>query len=644
MTDKTDKKWLKDYDASQIRVLEGLEPVRLRPWMYIGSTDVKWLHHLVWEIVDNAVDEAMAWFAKNITVLMNKDGSVTIHDDGRGIPVDKHPKTGKSALETVYTILHAWGKFEKGVYKVSGWLHWVGASVVNALSEKLEVCVHKNGIIYEMAFKKGVPQGELQEAGKTGKSGTSVTFWPDDTIFETVKFSYDALAARIRSAAYLTPGVTFTISEEASGKRQRFCYEGGIRTWLRNLVGEQKPLTSLHYVLEEGNDVLIEIAFQYVNSSNDNEISFVNNIHTVDDGTHVTWFKNALLSVVNEVAKAKGKVDNKIGELQLSDINEWLYSIVSVKVPEPQFEWQTKWRLWNSYVRKEVEEVIAKYLKKFFAENENEFLALHEKIMLSAKARLAAKMARETVLRKSVMSAWVLPGKLADCSKRGREGTEMYIVEGNSAWGSAKQARDSSFQAILPLRGKILNTEQAMIQRMMTNEEIKSLIMAIGPGLKDSYDHEKLRYDKVVIMTDADVDGAHIRTLLLTFFYRYMKPLITNGNLYIAVPPLFKITQGKKEQYLYPEDNDDFEKALRKYKFNPEEKYNIQRYKGLGEMNPEQLWDTTMDPAKRRMLQVTVDDAEEADKLFRVLMGDDVASRKHFILTNAKNAGDMIDI
>lgn len=644
MTDKTDKKWLKDYDASQIRVLEGLEPVRLRPWMYIGSTDVKWLHHLVWEIVDNAVDEAMAWFAKNITVLMNKDGSVTIHDDGRGIPVDKHPKTGKSALETVYTILHAWGKFEKGVYKVSGWLHWVGASVVNALSEKLEVCVHKNGIIYEMAFKKGVPQGELQEAGKTDKSGTSVTFWPDDTIFETVKFSYDALAARIRSAAYLTPGVTFTISEEASGKRQRFCYEGGIRTWLRNLVGEQKPLTSLHYVLEEGNDVLIEIAFQYVNSSNDNEISFVNNIHTVDDGTHVTWFKNALLSVVNEVAKAKGKVDNKIGELQLSDINEWLYSIVSVKVPEPQFEWQTKWRLWNSYVRKEVEEVIAKYLKKFFAENENEFLALHEKIMLSAKARLAAKMARETVLRKSVMSAWVLPGKLADCSKRGREGTEMYIVEGNSAWGSAKQARDSSFQAILPLRGKILNTEQAMIQRMMTNEEIKSLIMAIGPGLKDSYDHEKLRYDKVVIMTDADVDGAHIRTLLLTFFYRYMKPLITNGNLYIAVPPLFKITQGKKEQYLYPEDNDDFEKALRKYKFNPEEKYNIQRYKGLGEMNPEQLWDTTMDPAKRRMLQVTVDDAEEADKLFRVLMGDDVASRKHFILTNAKNAGDMIDI
>lgn len=644
MTDKIDKKGLHEYDASQIRVLEGLEPVRLRPWMYIGSTDIKGLHHLVREIVDNAVDEAMAGFARNITVLMNKDWSVTVHDDGRGIPVDKHPKTGKSALETVYTVLHAWGKFEKGVYKVSGWLHGVGASVVNALSEKLTVTVHKNWILYQQTFKKGIPTGELAEVGETKMSGTSVDFWPDPTIFETIKFSYDALSARIRSAAYLTPGVTFTISEESTGKKQRFCYEWGIRTRLRNLVWEQKSLTSLHYLSQEGKDILIEIAFQYVNSSNDNEISFVNNIHTVDDGTHVTWFKNALLNVVNELAKAKGKVDAKIGELQLSDINEWLYSIVSIKISEPQFEWQTKGRLGNSYVKKEVEEIVSAYLRKFFAENENEFLALHEKIMLSAKARLAAKMARETVLRKNVMMAGVLPGKLADCGKRGREGTEMYIVEGNSAWGSAKQARDSHFQAILPLRGKILNTEQAMIQRMMGNEEIKSLIVAIGTGIKDTYDQEKLRYDKVVIMTDADVDGAHIRTLLLTFFFRYMKPLITNGNLFIAVPPLFKITQGKKEQYLYPEDNDDFEKALKKYKFNPDEKYSIQRYKGLGEMNPDQLWDTTMDPAKRRMLQVNIEDAEETDKLFRVLMGDDVLSRKHFILTNAKNAGDMIDI
>lgn len=637
----TDNKKLNDYDASQIKVLEWLEPVRLRPWMYIWSTDVRWLHHLVWEIVDNAVDEAMAWFAKNITVIMNKDGSVTVHDDGRGIPVDKHPKTGKSALETVYTVLHAWGKFEKGVYKVSGWLHGVGASVVNALSEKLTVRVNKNNILYEQSYKKWVPDNDISEVGITNVTGTTVTFLPDSTIFETTKFMYETLVARVKSAAYLTPGVTFTISEVASGKRQRFCYEWGVRTWLKNLVGEQKPLTSLHYVLEEGKDVLVEIAFQYINSANDNGLSFVNNVNTVDGGTHVVGFKNALLSVINETAKSKGKVDNKIGEFQASDITEGLYSIVSVKVPEPQFEWQTKWRLWNSYVKKEVEEIITTYLRKFFTENENEFLALHEKIMLSARARLAAKLARETVLRKNVMVAWVLPGKLSDCSKRGRHGTEMYIVEGDSAWGTAKQARDSSFQAILPLRGKILNTEQAMVQRIMANEEVKSLIMAIGAWLKDNYDPEKLRYDKIVIMTDADVDGAHIRTLLLTFFFRYMKPLIANGNLYIAVPPLYKVKQGKKEQYLYPMDVEDLTSALKKNKFNPDEKYDIQRYKGLGEMNADQLWETTMDPAKRLMLQVTVDDAEEADKLFRILMGDDVPSRKHFILSNAKNVKEL---
>lgn len=636
-----DNKKLNDYDASQIKVLEGLEPVRQRPGMYIGSTDIKGLHHLVYEIMDNSVDEAMAGFAKNITVIVNKDWSVTCHDDGRGIPVDKHPKTWKSALEVVYTVLHAWGKFEKGVYKVSGWLHGVGASVVNALSDKLIVNVNKAGKVYQQTYKKWIPQWDVAVVWETDVSGTSVQFWPDGSIFETTKFVYETLVTRIKYAAYLTPGVTFTIADEASKKKLRFCYQDGIKTWLRNLVGEQKTLSKPHYIQQEWNDILLELSFQYVNSSNDNWLSFVNNVNTIDGGTHVVWFRNALLNVINETAKAKGKVDNKIGELQASDIVEWLYSIVSIKIPEPQFEWQTKGRLGNSYVKKEVEDIMSDYLRKYFAENEDEFLNLHEKIMLSARARLAAKLARETVLRKNVLAGWVLPGKLSDCGKRGKEGTEMYIVEWQSAWGSAKQWRDSWFQAILPLKGKILNTEQAMVQRILANDEVKALITAIGAGMKDNYDPEKLRYDKIVIMTDADVDGAHIRVLLLTFFFRYMRQLITNGNLYIAVPPLFKVKQGKKEQYIYPPDDADLEKALKKHKFNIEEKYEIQRYKGLGEMNPEQLWETTMDPARRRMLQVTIDDAEESDKLFRILMGDDVPSRKHFILSNAKNVKEL---
>lgn len=636
-----DNKKLNDYDASQIKVLEGLEPVRQRPGMYIGSTDIKGLHHLVYEIMDNSVDEAMAGFAKNITVIVNKDWSVTCHDDGRGIPVDKHAKTGKSALETVFTVLHAWGKFEKGVYKVSGWLHGVGASVVNALSDKLIARVNKWGKLYEQVYKKWIPQGDIKEIWTSDVSGTTVQFWPDGTIFETTKFVYETLVTRIKYAAYLTPGVTFTIADESTKKKLRFCYQDGIKTWLRNLVGEQKTLSKPHYIQQEWNDILLEISFQYVNSSNDNWLSFVNNVNTIDGGTHVVGFRNALLNVINETAKAKGKVDNKIGELQASDIVEGLYSIVSIKIPEPQFEWQTKGRLGNSYVKKEVEDIMSDYLRKYFAENEDEFLNLHEKIMLSARARLAAKLARETVLRKNVLAGWVLPGKLSDCGKRGKEGTEMYIVEGQSAWGSAKQWRDSWFQAILPLKGKILNTEQAMVQRILANDEVKALITAIGAGMKDNYDPEKLRYDKIVIMTDADVDGAHIRVLLLTFFFRYMRPLITNGNLFIAVPPLFKIKQGKKEHYIYPPDDADLDKTLKKLKFNIDEKYDIQRYKGLGEMNPEQLWETTMDPARRRMLQVTIDDAEESDKLFRILMGDDVPSRKHFILSNAKNVKEL---
>lgn len=632
-----------EYDASQIKVLEGLEPVRQRPGMYIGSTDIRGLHHLVYEIVDNAVDEALGGHCKNISLVIKKNGWVVVKDDGRGIPIDIVGKTGKSGLETVLTVLHAGGKFEKGAYKVSGGLHGVGASVVNALSRDLKATVYKNGKEHTISFKRGVAQGELEVVGKADIHGTTIEFLADDTIFETTKYVYETLATRMKYAAYLTPGVVFTITDEASGKAERFYYEGGIKTWLRNLVDDQTPLSALHYINKEGNDALVEISFQYVNSSNDNILSFVNNINTTDAGTHVLGFKNALVSVINEIAKAKGKIDGKIGEFQPSDIIEGLYAIVTVKIPEPQFEGQTKGRLGNSYVRKEVEDIVTAYLKKSFSENEEEFNSILERIILSARARLAAKFARETVLRKNVLAGGVLPGKLSDCSRRGKEGTEMFIVEGDSAGGTAKQGRNSEFQAILPLRGKILNTEQAMVQRIMANEEVKALITAIGAGLKDMYDEEKLRYDKIVIMTDADVDGAHIRTLMLTFFFRYMRPLIENGHLYIAVSPLYKVKQGKKEHYVYPSDVEggDLTKAIKKYGFKVDEKYEIQRYKGLGEMNAEQLWDTTMDPAKRSMLQVNVEDAEEADKLFRILMGEDVMSRKHFILTHAKNVKDL---
>jgi len=422
-----------DYDASQIKVLEGLEPVRQRPGMYIGSTDIRGLHHLVYEIVDNGVDEALGGHCKNISLTLHKNGWIKVEDDGRGIPIDIVGKTGKSGLETVLTVLHAGGKFEKGAYKVSGGLHGVGASVVNALSTELKGTVYKKGKIHTLSFKRGVPVGELKVIGDTDKHGTTIEFLADDTIFETTKYNYETLASRMRYAAYLTPGVTFTITDEATGKAERYYYEGGIKTRLRNLVDDQKPLSALHYVAKEGNDVMVEISFQYVNSSNDNILSFVNNITTNDGGTHVVGFKNALVDVINEIAKAKGKIDNKIGEFQPSDITEGLYAIVTVKIPEPQFEGQTKGRLGNSYVKKEVEEIVSAYLKKHFAENEEEFNAVLERITLSARARLAAKFARETVLRKNVLAGGVLPGKLADCSKRGREGTEMFIVEGNSA-------------------------------------------------------------------------------------------------------------------------------------------------------------------------------------------------------------------
>ncbi|MBB1556980.1 MAG: DNA gyrase subunit B [candidate division SR1 bacterium] len=621
-----------EYDASQIRVLEGLEPVRQRPGMYIGSTDARGLHHMVQEIVDNAVDEALAGYCRDVTTILNEDGSVTVHDNGRGIPVDIHPKTGKSALETVYTVLHAGGKFDKGAYKISGGLHGVGASVVNALSTWLEVTVYKHGKIHQMSFEKGIPQGELRVIGDTDKTGTSVTFMPDGTIFETLEFSETAEVARMKQAAYLTPGVSFTFKNLKTGLMSRFMYEGGIKTWLKNLVGNQQPLSSAHYFKAETEDCQAEISFQFVNTNNDHTLSFVNNIPTKDGGTHILGFKSALLKIMNEIGKERDKIDKKIGEFQYSDVTDGLYGIVTVKIPEPQFEGQTKGRLGNSYVRGAVEDLTYEYLKGYFVENPEEFDRIFEKIDLAARARLAAKFAKETVLRKNALSGGVLPGKLADCSKRGRHGTELYIVEGDSAGGSAKSGRDSKFQAILPLRGKILNTEQAVFQKMMANNEVKALITAIGCGIKDSFDIEGLRYEKVIIMTDADVDGAHIRTLLLTFFFRFMRPLVEGGHVYAACPPIYKFSKGSKHVYVYNEEH-----TPDMYGFETNEGVEIQRYKGLGEMNAEQLWETTMDPSSRQLNQITVEDAEETDRLFRILMGEDVQSRKHFILTNAKS-------
>jgi len=625
----------KDYDASHIKVLEGLEPVRLRPGMYIWSTDAKWLHHLVQEIIDNAVDEALAGYCTTITTCLNEDGSVTIHDNGRGIPVDKHEKTGRSALETVFTVLHAWGKFDKWAYKISWGLHGVGASVVNALSEWLEVTVYKNGKKYFQRYQRGIPDGEIQEIGESDKMWTTVKFKPDATVFETVEFSQIIEIARMKQSAYLSPGITFNFVNKKTGFKQRFYFEWGIKTRLKNLVGTQQALSSQHYFKTEGKDCLSEVAFEFVNTSNDHILSYVNNIPTIDGGSHVLWFKSALLNIINEVGKEKDKINKKIWEFQYSDVTDGLYAIVTVKIPEPQFEWQTKGKLGNSYVRGQVETAVYDYLKQYFVDHEGEFDRIFEKVELAARARLAAKFAKETVLRKNILAWGVLPGKLADCARKNKEGTEMYIVEGDSAWGSAKQWRNSNFQAILPLRGKILNTEQAMIQKIMANNEVKALITAIGTWVKDNFDFEGLRYDKIIIMTDADVDGAHIRTLLLTFFFRFMRPLIEHGHVYAACPPIYKFSQGKKEEYIYDEDH-----TPDMYGFD-KDKTEIQRYKGLGEMNPEQLWDTTMNPENRKLNQIVVEDAEEADRLFRILMGEDVQSRKHFILTHAKSVREI---
>ncbi|MBQ4163658.1 MAG: DNA topoisomerase (ATP-hydrolyzing) subunit B [Turicibacter sp.] len=623
------------YDASNIQVLEGLEAVRKRPGMYIGSTSGRGLHHLVWEIVDNSIDEALAGYCTEINVAITEDNEIIVKDNGRGIPVDIHKQTGKSTVETVYTVLHAGGKFGGGGYKVSGGLHGVGASVVNALSEHLEVTVSRNGKKYFQQFEKGNPIDELHIIGDSDTTGTEVKFKPDPTIFtETTVYDYDILRNRIRELAFLNKGLKITLEDLRSDKPQRheFHYEGGISEYVRFLNKNKEVIhEEVIHVEGERDGISVEIAMQYNTGVAGNIYSFANNINTHEGGTHEAGFRAALTRIINSYAKKlnllKGD-DALIGE----DIREGLTAIISAKHPDPQFEGQTKTKLGNSEVRRIADNIFSEGFERFLMENPHAAKIIIDKALMAARARMAAKRAREMVRRKSPLESLGFKSKLADCQSRDANISELFIVEGDSAGGSAKQGRDNKFQAILPLRGKVLNVEKARIDKVYANNEIKSMIHAIGTGVGDEFDIEKARYHKVVIMTDADVDGAHIRTLLLTFFYRYMRPLVENGYVYIAQPPLYKVSQGKKIEYAY--DEKQLEEIMSSLSATP--RPNVQRYKGLGEMNAEQLWETTMDPEVRTLLQVTLEDAVEADEIFDILMGDRVEPRREFIDANAK--------
>lgn len=629
------------YNSNNIQVLEGLEPVRKRPGMYIGSTDERGLHHLVWEIVDNSIDEAMAGHASHIIVTMHSDGSVSVEDDGRGIPVDIHAKTGKSALETVMTVLHAGGKFggDESGYKVSGGLHGVGASVVNALSTKMQVWVHKDGKIFTQSYQTGIPDGQVTDTGeKTTKHGTIVRFWPDPTMFTTVAFDYDTIRVRLRQQAYLTKGITITLVNEFENTRYRFFFEGGIESYIHYLNRSTETVTDeVFYVEKQIDHIQVEIALQYKKDDyNEKLISFVNNVITPEGGTHVVGFRTALTRTVNKYAREQEILKEKDANLTSEDMIEGLTAIISVKVPEPQFEGQTKGKLGTPEAKGITDRVMGEAMYDFLQENPRAAKAIIEKCLLAARARAAARNARDTIIRKGALEGSGLPGKLADCSSRDSTRAELYIVEGDSAGGSAKMGRDRQFQAILPLRGKILNTEQARIDKVFANGEIKNLIIALGTSVGETFDYNKLRYHRIIIMTDADVDGAHIRTLLLTFFFRYFRPLVERGHIFIANPPLYKLSKGKNAWYAY---NDDQKNAIiAEENISPE---GIQRYKGLGEMNPEQLWETTMDPEVRKMFRVSLDDAERADEVFRILMGEEVAPRKHFIQSRAKNVMNL---
>ena len=632
-----------DYAADQIHILEGLEAVRMRPSMYIGSTSERGLHHLVYEVVDNSIDEALAGYCSHIEVTIHKDNSITVTDNGRGIPVDMH-ESGKPAVEVVLTVLHAGGKFGDGGYKVSGGLHGVGISVVNALSQSMSVEVRRNGKIHHIAFKRGVISEPLKIIGESQTTGTTVTFTPDPEIFPITNFNYETLKHRLRELAFLNPGITIILTDErqeiksteqdkvkTAFKSETYHFEGGIRSFVEHLNRKKEKLNPEPiYFNGKKDDTLVEIAVQYNDSYQENIYSFVNNINTEEGGTHLVGFKAALTRVANDFARKHNLLKNADSTLAGEDVREGVTAVISLKVREPQFEGQTKTKLGNAEVRTIVNTIATEGLTDFFEENPAITKQILEKAVMAARAREAARKARELTRRKNALEISSLPGKLADCSVKNPEQAEIYLVEGDSAGGSAKQGRDRRFQAILPLRGKILNVEKARLDKIFANAEIRTMITAFGTGISDDFDLSKRRYGKIIIMTDADVDGAHIRTLLLTFLYRYMKPLIEHGHVYIAQPPLYQIRKGKSHWYTYSD-----EELNNKLNELGREGITVQRYKGLGEMNPEQLWETTMDPMTRTMLRVEVEDAEEADELFTILMGDQVAPRRQFIEENS---------
>ncbi|MDD3285029.1 MAG: DNA topoisomerase (ATP-hydrolyzing) subunit B [Patescibacteria group bacterium] len=666
-----------NYGADAITVLEGLDPVRKRPGMYIGSTSAAGLHHLIWEVVDNCIDEAMAGYANEISVSLLPGRLVEVADNGRGIPVEKHKVTGLSALETVLTKLHAGGKFGGGGYKVSGGLHGVGVSVVNALSEYLKAEVHRDGKAWVQEYKTGIPQGAVKNIGKTEGTGTIITFKPDASIFTELEFNWGKILDRLRQQSYLTKGITLNVLDKREGHREkhyRFHFEGGVKSYIKSLHrGKTVKNETVFYIDKEINDCRVEVALQYNDEYNETVLAFANNIHNPEGGTHLVGFRSALTRTLNNYGRTKNILKEKQENLSGEDVREGLTAIVSVKLPEPQFEGQTKGKLGNAEMKGYVEQIMGDAFNIFLEEHPKEAEAIIGKCVLSAQARLAARTARATILRKGALEGMTLPGKLADCSSRHPEECELYIVEGDSAGGSAKQGRDRKFQAILPLRGKILNVERARLDKMLANNEIKNLIIALGANIDDQFDLEKLRYHRIIIMTDADVDGAHIRTLLLTLFFRHFAPLIEQGHIYIAQPPLYQIKKGTSVAYAYSdeekqakikewggiaeevevteEDENGAQEIIEseegeednkdEAKTKAPAKIMIQRYKGLGEMNPEQLWSTTMDPAKRIVKQVTIEDAAKADQIFDMLMGDNVAPRKNFIQTHAKKVENL---
>jgi len=623
------------YDAKDIQVLAGLSAVRKRPAMYIGSTDIKGLHHLVYEAVDNSIDEALAGFCSKIDVTIKKDGSVTVSDNGRGIPVDIHPKLNMSAVEVVMTKLHAGGKFDNKIYKVSGGLHGVGISVTNALSKVLIVQVKRNGKLYEQKYERGKAASPLNIVGEVDskETGTTINFLPDNEIFPVTEFSFDILSSRLRELAFLNKGIRVTLEDERDGKKHEFHYDGGIISFVEYLNNNKNPLHKTIYAMKEKNGIQFEYALQYNDGYQENVFSFANNINTHEGGTHLVGFKTALTRVMNNYVEK-----SKIKEMKLTseDVREGLTAVISIKIPEPQFEGQTKTKLGNSEIKGLVDSIVNDSLGSFLEENPSIGKAVVFKCINAANAREAAQKARDLTRRKGALNHGSLPGKLADCSEKSPDKCELFLVEGDSAGGSAKQGRNREFQAVLPLRGKILNVEKARLNRIFENEEITNMVTAIGTSVGDDFDLSKARYHKLVIMTDADVDGSHIRTLLLTFFYRYLPALIESGYIYIAQPPLYKVTKGKLSKYVY--NDEDMQKYVAEI---GRDDVHLQRYKGLGEMNPQQLWETTMDPENRTILQVTVQDVVEADKIFTLLMGDEVEPRRKFIESHAKEVVNL---